>query len=203
LSIDYVAVCTFDDAAREIDRASKEGKPFTIVTIDNELRLGSSRHRLARNILQRLKLGREYSQLDMGCIMITGTRFSEREILNLRDKFGLDYFISKLDLDVESLKEGIKVASVPKKPNFAAEELINMPGRERRLNMLSETLNIYKNICLVYDRNLAILKEKKARQGGDISPRMENEITVCEKDLRDTEEKVRDLENQISQLFNE
>lgn len=203
LSIDYVAVCTFDDAAKEIDRASKEGKPFTIVTIDNELQLGSSTYRLAKNVLQRLKLGREYAQLNMGCIMITGTRFSEREVLNLRDKFGLDYFIPKLELDVESLKEGLKIVSSPKKPNFDAEELIKMPSNERRLSMLTETLNIYKNACIIYDRTLARLREKKAKQGEDVSIKLENEIAQCEVDLKEAEEKVRDIEMQIGRLSTE
>ncbi len=203
LSIDYTAVYSFDEAAKEIVKASKDGKPFSIVTIDNELKIGNSTYRLGKNVLQRLKLGSEFAHLNLGCIMITATRFSEREVLNLRDKFGLDYFIPKDELDIESLKEGVTAVSTPNKAQFDIDKLIEMPGNERRLIMLNETLNIYKNICLVQDRNLAILKEKKAKQGGEASLRIENEIQESEENLKEAEKKVFEIENCIEELLSE
>lgn len=195
LGIKYVAVDSFDNAVKEIENAIKEQKPFSLVTIDNEFTIGSSTHRLGVKLLQILKLGLEYSYLNIGCIMITATRFSEREVLDLRDKFGLDYFIPKDELDVESLQEGIKVATRKHRPSFDID--ISMPSEKRRLKVLNETLNTYKSMCLIYERNLAILKEKKARQGGDVSLKIENEIQECETNLAESEKKISEIELQI------
>lgn len=203
LSIDYKAVYSFEDAKGEFARALKDGKPFSIVTIDNELKLGNSTHGFGKNILQMLKMGSEFAHLNLGCIMITAKRFSEREVLDMRDKSGLDYFIPKGELDFDSLREGVIVASKPKKAQFDFDKLITMPNDERRLVVLNETLNTYKNICLVYDRNLAILKEKKAKQGGDTSLRIENEIQECEENLKDAEKKTLEIESRIRELMAE
>lgn len=200
LGIESVAVSTFDEAIKEIKSSVETGDSFSIITIDNELKSGGAVYRLGKNILQKIKFDSDYIHLNMGCIMVTATKFSEREVLDLRDKFGLDYFIPKIELDLESLREGIKVASIPNKPKFDVDELTKMPEEKRRLSMLNETMIRYQNLSLLMDRNLAILKEKKAKYGIDVSISLENEISECEKNLVFAEEKVKDLEKQIKEL---
>jgi len=203
LTFDYVAVSSFDNAIEEIKNATRDNNPFSIVTIDNEFNVSNSAYRLGKNILQRLKLTPEYSHLNIGCIMITATRFSEREVLDLRDKFGLDYFIPKNELDVESLQEGIRIASNPHRPSFNVDDLVSMPNEKRRFSVLNETLNIYRNMCLIYDRNLAVLRGKKARQGGDVSLKIENEIQECETNLVEAEKKIHIVEIQLKNFDTE
>lgn len=201
LSFEAMAVFNFEEAEKEIRKSIQNNVPFSIITIDNNFDKVSSVFKQGKHILTKLKLGREYAQLNLGCIMITATdRFSEREILDFRDKFGLDYFIKKDELDVETLKEGIKRASRPHKPAFNIDDLNEKSAEERRFNMLIELLNIYRDICITNDRNLGLLKQKKARQGGDLNIKIENEIKEYEENLREAEKKIFEIEKQLKEM---
>ncbi len=91
--------------------AEKHGEPFSAATIDMryDVTLGNESLELLQGtrIVEEIKAHCPY----VGCLMITGeTIFPQEMLLDWRDNFGLDYWLSKDKLDMTKVAVGIKRA---------------------------------------------------------------------------------------------
>lgn len=97
-----------DDALLALKEAEKSKNPFSIVTIDMKFDVGKNEvpMLIGKTILQKIKS--QYPHI--ACIVISGSGVAAHEVLDLRDEYGLDYYISKDRLDKDTLDRGIKRA---------------------------------------------------------------------------------------------
>jgi hypothetical protein len=173
----------------ELRRAQEKGDPFSIATIDMQFKVGErgTQSPRGKEILRTIKSEYPY----VACIMISGSSVSGHEVLDLRDNYDLDYFISKDRLDEEMLKRAIA---------RAMERVRPLGSSERRLEVLNKTLEIYKDTCIQYARNLAQVEKKKAQQGIDVGVGVENQIEGYKAMLEKIKERIRETEQDIRRL---
>ena len=90
----------------KIKQAENQGSPFAIAVIDMNLAPENAiSRRSGRQAIKYIKENHPY----IGCIMTSGS-LSADTVLQLRDEFGLDAYISKAHIEAESLEKEIAKA---------------------------------------------------------------------------------------------
>lgn len=89
-----------EEAKPKLQQAEESGQPFAAATVDMKYRIHASNIAeipRGREIIRYIKTHHPY----IACIMVTGsvTEIPVEEILELRDDYGMDYFLSKNRLD--------------------------------------------------------------------------------------------------------
>ncbi len=183
-----------EEALSLIEKAEEQNEPFSIVTIDMVFEVGKAEMPMGIQILDSIKKDERYRHI--GCIMISGSGVHAQRVLDLRDDHGLDYFISKDRLDPDSLRRGIEKA-------LARVRLRPLGTMERQLEVLKETLDTYRENCMIHNSNLAKLRQQQAKRGSDVSVNIENQIKDCQALLEEEQEKVEKVKEQIRLLQDE
>jgi ActR/RegA family two-component response regulator len=192
LRYDSKTVEGYEDAGAELRQAEEEGCPFSVATIDMGFEVGEQKMMspLGKEILRYIKSEHPY----VACIMVSGSGVAAHEILDLRDDYGLDYYVSKARLDRDMLDRAITRATGRVRP---------LGNIERRLEMLKQTLEICKDICVQYAYDLAIVEQRKAEKGVDVSVDVENQIVAYRARLEEAREKVQETEEEIREIEKE
>lgn len=187
LGFNWQAAHTVDQALLTIKEAEVKQEPFAVVTIDLNFEIEENEMPVGKLILQQIKT--KYPHI--ACIIISGSGLSPHEVLDLRDNYGLDYYISKDRFDASTLERGIK---------RALERVRPLGDTDKRRQLLQETLEKYQDICVIYVNHLARVEEKKAQRGIDVSVDIEYQIESYKQQLAEAEMKVRAIVDQIKQL---
>lgn len=178
---------SFEGALLALEEAEQNKNPFAIATIDITFEVEKSEMPLGTMILQRIKS--KYPHV--ACIVISGSRLSAQEVLDLRDEYDLDYYISKDRVTPKILDEGIKKAL----------KRVKIPGNiNKRRELLEEELETYRQICVTYGNNLALAELLKAKKGIDAGVAIENEINIYREELARFTEKVEETEQKLKRL---
>jgi CheY-like chemotaxis protein len=119
-----------EDAYTRIDEAHKEGYPFWVAIVDMRFEIGEYNISLGRDVIKTIK--DNYPQ--MACILSSGEKLSPGSVLDLRDDYGLDYYLPKTDIERDALNYAI---------NRALEA--NMVLRKLRLTDLPGSVVIQDN----------------------------------------------------------
>jgi len=180
---------SYAEVDAELRQAKEEGAPFSVATIDMRFKVGEGQtfSPLGREILRYIKSAYPY----VACIMVSGSGVPAHEILDLRDEDDLDYYVSKDRLDSKMLDRAITRATGRVRP------LGSVRGR---LEMLRQTLEICQDICVQYAHDLAIVEQKKAQKGIDVSVDIENQIVAYKALLEEAREKVRETEAEAQEI---
>lgn len=189
LGYTWQAANNLNEAMLALREAETHETPFAVVTIDMKFEMGKGGEQvlLGKTILRQIKA----AYPNIACIIISGSGVPAHEVLNMRDDYGLDYYISKDRLEPETLDRGIK---------RALERIRPLKNTEVRRVKLEKALEKYKDICAIYVHNLAQMEEKKAQKGIDVSVDIENQIELYQEKLQAAQHKVKVLTVEIQQL---
>jgi DNA-binding NarL/FixJ family response regulator len=140
---------TFDEAKRMIENAERCGAPFAVATIDMKFTMGKYKPgkpttALGTGILQYIKKKHPY----IACIMVTAE--VPHQLLDLRDEYKLDAYISKGRLDQDSLAEAI---------NKALERVKPFPDRKDGVKILFLAANPSDTQPLKLDEEIRAIDE--------------------------------------------
>ncbi len=187
LGYSWQAVGNAQEALIAIKEAEEEQEPFSVVIIDTKYEIGEAKVRMGKTLLRIIKS--QYSHI--ACIVTSGSGLSAEKVLDMRDDYGLDYYIPKDRLDLDTLDEGIKKA---------VERVRSLRTDEERLQRLQITLDRYRDNRAIYLHNLSLAEEKKAKRGLDVSIETENEIAFYKQKIKETRQAERQLEQEIKKL---
>ncbi|MBZ0306153.1 MAG: TIR domain-containing protein [Anaerolineae bacterium] len=95
---------SLNEATQKIQTAYHEGNPFRVVTLDVGFVVGQTRFQGGKQLLKQIKA--QYA--DTACVMISGSEgITPDTVLDLRDEYGLDYYIQKDRLEPDLLRRAI------------------------------------------------------------------------------------------------
>jgi DNA-binding NtrC family response regulator len=104
----WESASSFEKAKIALKEAEEEGTPFSVATIDMAFEVGKrgTETPLGKGILQYIKSKHPY----IACIMVSGSPEVAHQVLDLRDDYELDSFISKDRFDLDTFGEEIAKA---------------------------------------------------------------------------------------------
>jgi len=97
---------TPEDAYAKIKQAQMEGSPYQVAIVDMAFNIGVNNNSLGKEIMRTIK--DKYPQI--ACVLSSGQPFSPSDILDLRDEYGLDYYLVKHNAERATLDHAIKRA---------------------------------------------------------------------------------------------
>lgn len=108
LGYDAQTANSFEEVEEKLRQAETIGQPFSIVTIDALFKLGETNQEyyLGYEILRYIKS----TYQNMPCILISGVSAVGSKVLDLREEYGLDYYIPKMDLNPKELEMRVQKA---------------------------------------------------------------------------------------------
>ena len=180
---------SFEEVQLMIKRAEEDDFPFSVATIDLRFELGKDRtiSLEGQDILQYIKSEYPY----IACIMISSSPVVAHEILDLRDDYGLDYYISKDRLGQKMLANAV---------GRAIQRVRPLGNIDRRREVLAKTLEKYKDICAIYNDHRAAVEKKRAEKGINAPVDLDYEIEHYKERFEEFIEKVRETEQEINRL---
>jgi len=95
-----------EDAYARIEQAHKDGFPFWVAIVDMRFEIGEYNISLGRDVIKTIK--DNYPQI--ACILSSGEKLSPGSVLDLRDDYGLDYYLPKTDIERDALNYAINRA---------------------------------------------------------------------------------------------
>jgi CheY-like chemotaxis protein len=113
------AVGSPDEAYVKLAQAQQEGFPFRLAIVDMRFEIGDYNVSLGKDVIKTIK--DNYPQT--ACILSSGEKLTPGDVLDLRDDYGLDYCLPKVDIERDKLNYAI---------NRALE--VNMVLRKLRLS---------------------------------------------------------------------
>jgi CheY-like chemotaxis protein len=181
------SVSNFEEAKVAIKEAEENKNPFSIAIIDRQFKVGEDKTKtpFGTDILRYIKSQYPY----IACIMVSADVVPYEDFFDLRDE--LDYYVPKHRLDSTTLENAIAKAMGRVRP---------LGSTDRRHEVLKEALEKYRDICAIYTHNLAVVERQKAQKGIDVSVDIENQIETYEIRLREANDKVRQIKEEIRQL---
>jgi len=97
---------TPEDAYAKIEHAQGEGSPYQVAIVDMAFNIGVRNNSLGKEIIKTIK--DNYPQI--ACILSSGQPLSPSDILDLRDEYGLDYYLVKNNVERATLERAFKRA---------------------------------------------------------------------------------------------
>lgn len=173
-----------------LQEAETNGDPIALVTIDwaFEVGKGQTESQLGQQILRRLKL--QYPHI--ACILISGTTDAAYRLLKLRDRYNLDAYIPKVNLNEDTLADAIKTGLERVQAMEQTEKDTPVEDPQlARLEKLHRNLTTYfsendlQNLCfwlgVDYENLGSNTKEGKARELIQYIQRQNRLSTLLEK----------------------
>lgn len=170
----WKSVSSFEEAKIAIKEAEEDGTPFSVATIDHGFGVGrTKRTPVGKGILRHIKSKHPY----IACIMVTGVPEVAHELLELRDNYQLDSYISKAKFDPDIFARAIAKAIRRVRP--LGNEGDEMVEPATWINILAGAATI------LYTEVGALLKERReARQ-----VEREAKLAAAKEEAKRTEEK--------------
>lgn len=125
----------------------------------------------------------------IGCIMVSGSPKTANEVLDMRDEYGLDYYLPKDRVDEPTLKKSIERALARVRPIGSSAE---------RVRLLSEALSAWKDARTITWRSLAALHERVAIKGIDVDVATLNELHVLTERLAAIDSHIQHAEAELA-----
>jgi len=95
-----------DEAYAKMEKAKLEGSPYRLAIVDMRFEIGEYKISLGRDVIRTIK--DKYPQT--ACILSSGETHSPKDVLDLRDDYGLDYYLPKIDIERDALNYAINRA---------------------------------------------------------------------------------------------
>lgn len=151
----WESASSFEKAKTALKEAEEEGTPFSVATIDMAFEVGKrgTETPLGKGILQYIKSKHPY----VACIMVSGSPEVAHQILDLRDDYELDSFISKDRFDLDTFGKEIAKAIKRVRP-LGNEEAV----KETTLKDIARIVESLQRQLDTHRSNLNKLEEKKA-----------------------------------------
>ena len=93
------AVGSPDEAYMKLAQAQQEGSPFRLAIVDMRFEIGDYNVSLGKDVIKTIK--DNYPQT--ACILSSGEKLTPGDVLDLRDDYGLDYCLPKVDIERDKL----------------------------------------------------------------------------------------------------
>lgn len=180
---------TLEEAQYKIKNADDKGESYSIAIVDMNFEAGSRRIEIARG-KEAVKFIKTHHR-HIACIMISGSGVTPDNVLDLRDEYDLDYYVQKDRVDLDTLPRAFQKALLRVNP---------VDDKVRHLRILQDSLKKWRGIRALLISNLALAKEKEAREGVNVAINIINEIKKYTNDLNETEEYITKLEQEIKLL---
>ncbi len=180
------AVMTLNAAHAKIQEAYNAGIPYSVAVIDLNFETGKNRTEVSRGkeTLRFVKTRHPY----MACIIVSGISTNASSILDLRDDYGLDYYVEKDRFDLDTFSNAIAKSLRRVKP-VAMDMLMKTD--------LEKTIEKWKKVRVVLLGDLANVRERAALKGIDIDVGTQNEISRYEKQLKKVELQINALNEEL------
>ena len=94
---------TPEDAYAKIEKAHKGGEPFRVAIVDMRFEVGKIEISLGRDVIKLIK----DNYPEIACVLSSGETHSPKDVLDLRDDYGLDYYLAKTDIERDALNYAI------------------------------------------------------------------------------------------------
>jgi len=178
-------VTNLEDAHARIQDAFNAGNPYEVAVIDMNFETGKSKTEVPRGkeTLRFIKTRHPY----MACVVVSGVRTTAGNVLDLRDDYGMDYFIQKDKFDLDTFSNAIEKSLRRVAP--LSFEMLHKSDLER-------TIEKWQNVRLVLLNDLAVVRERAALQGIHVDVTTENEIKRYEQQLEKVERQVKALQDE-------
>jgi DNA-binding NtrC family response regulator len=154
LGHDWESARSFEEAKIAIKEAEEGGTPFSVATIDMAFEVGEKgKSPLGKGILQHIKSKHPY----IACIMVTGSPEVAHQLLELRDNYQLDSYISKDRFEQDTFAEAIAKAMKRVRPpgNEGVVKEATPASTAKIVESLQKQLDTHRS-------NLNKLEEKRA-----------------------------------------
>lgn len=110
LKLQPIVASNLNQAKEFLERSRREGSPFILATIDLRFTIGEGDESTeifeGTEILQYIKV----EHPEVACLMISGETMSPSKLLDLRDYYGLDYYLEKDRIEPIEVKKAISRA---------------------------------------------------------------------------------------------
>lgn len=188
-TLGYVADTSYnlEDAVVKIQNALTEDNPFSVAMVDMRFEVGAISVKRGKEVVKFIKESHPY----IACIISSGAVLKPKEVLDLRDDYGVDYFLPKDEIEPDTLKEAFEKALKQISSGGTVEQ------RKRRLNAALERL---QNAQAIYLENMASLLEREAKKGIDVDLVTKHEIDDHRERLKDIKTQIEALKLEIEQL---
>ena len=180
------AVTTLEAAHAKIQEAYNAENPYEVAVIDLNFETGEEKTKVPRGkeTLRFVKTRHPY----MACLIVSGVSTNASNILDLRDDYGLDYYVQKDRFDIDTFSNAIEKSLRRVEP--VAMDIL-------RVSDLEKTIEKWKNVRLVLLGDLASVRERAALKGIDIDVGTQNEILRYEKQLVKVEKQIAALKEEL------
>ena len=169
----------FEEAKIAIKEAEEDEAPFSVATIDMAFEVGRRKTQtpLGKGILRYIKLKHPY----IACIMVSGSPEVPHQVLNLRDAYELDAYISKDRFDLDTFPD--KIAQAIKRVRPVGNEGDEMVEPATWMNILAGAATVlYTEVgALLKERREArqIKREEKLKAAKEDAKEVEKEATTA------------------------
>jgi len=136
-------VNTPDQAYAKIEEADKSMSPFSIAIVDMRFEEGGYDVSLGKDVINVIK---EYYPY-IACVLSSGESFSPADVLDLRDNYGLDYFLPKTDLERDTLSYALRRSLEVKDMLRDLRKPTNLNEIKERRKLLENNLGLAKAIA--------------------------------------------------------
>ena len=179
-------VTTLEEAQKKIQEAYNADNPYAVAVIDLNFETGKYKTEVPRGkeTLHFIKTRHPY----MACLVVSGIPINASNVLDLRDDYGLDYYVQKDHFDIDTFSNAIEKSLRRVKP-------IAMDVLEK--TSIEKTLKKWENVRMVLLNDLANVKERAALKGINVDVGTQNEIARYELQLKKIEKQIQAIQAEI------
>jgi hypothetical protein len=125
----------------------------------------------------------------MACVVVSGAPFTPDNVLDMRDEYGLDYYLQKDRFDLDTFSRAIEKSLRRVNP---------MEDLDNQRNNLKEVLDRWKNVRIILLNDLGKVREREALKGIDSDVATQNEIERYTRQIGEVEKTIVLLEKEIA-----
>lgn len=192
LKYDMDMSSTLEEAKRMIQEAEQQATPYTVAIVDMNFEMGKKKIEYPRGkeVVQYIKTNHTY----MACIMVSGSGITPETVLELRDDYNLDYYVSKDRFDRDAFGKAIEKAIRRVHTTTTTNQY------EQKLRQL---LKQWRSTYLSISGNLAAARQREALKGIDTDIATLNEIKRYRANLQEAQAQIASIEQQLASLTRE
>jgi ActR/RegA family two-component response regulator len=180
---------SLEEAHEKIQNAFNNHDPYHIAIVDLNFSVGVGKAKTAvprgKETIHFIKTRHPY----MACMVVTGADFTPDNVLDMRDEYGLDYYLQKDRFDLDTFSRAIEKSLRRVQPARKTGSL---------QNSLQEALARWKNVQALLLNDLGKVKEREAFKGIDADVGTRNEIERYARQIGEVEKTIALLEKELA-----
>jgi len=182
------AVSTLEEAHEKIQGAYNAGTPYHVAIVDLIFETGKNKVKVPRGkeAVRFIKTRHPY----MACVVVSGADITSDHVLDMRDEYGLDYYLQKDRFDLDTFSRAIEKS---------VRRIQPIDIKQNRRKNLMETLEKSKDVRAIFLNDLSKVKEREALKGIDVDVATHNEIERFQAQINEIEKSIALLEKEISE----